>query len=102
MSPLPAATNGRPPKISGFQSGRWPLRLNHSALHAWNGRPAGDWSLPRVAGHIPPEIGRDSNTGHKGEAGGGGGGGGGRVVGGGGGGAGGGGPRGSTWRGPGG
>ncbi len=40
MSPLPAATNGIPPKSSGFHSGRWPVRLNHSTLHEWNENPA--------------------------------------------------------------
>src|SRR5439155_254730 len=64
MSPLPAATNGMPPKRSGFQSGTWPERLIHSALQAWNGRPALYWSLHGLASHIPVSIGNERITGH--------------------------------------
>src|SRR5438270_190080 len=35
-----------------------PVRLNHSALHAWNGNPAVYWSLHGLlASHIPLSIG---------------------------------------------
>src|SRR5690348_3838755 len=63
MSPLPAATNGMPPKISGFHSGKWPLRLNHSALQLWNGTPEISWSLHGLASHFPASIGSDSRAG---------------------------------------
>src|SRR4029077_16595899 len=63
MSPLPAAMNGSPPKISGFQSGKWPLRLSHSALHVWKGTPEISWSLQGLASHRPASMGIDKSTG---------------------------------------
>src|ERR1043166_477912 len=68
MSPLPAATNGMPPNSSGFQSGTWPERFIHSALHGGNGRPALYWSLQGLASHIPVSIGSDRSTGHRARA----------------------------------
>src|SRR5689334_7719083 len=63
MSPLPAAMNGIPPKISGFQRGSCPLRSNHSALHVWNGTPEINWSLQGLASQWPASMGIDRSTG---------------------------------------
>src|SRR5688500_6973211 len=56
------ATNGIPPKISGFQSGTWPSVFHHSAAHARYAYPDEYWSLYGEATNAPDSIGIESSA----------------------------------------